>query len=167
MNTLNRVVVEQIRCVQPPALNWSLVACHNVEVIQHIRFSVLRWNPRFAIDNLTPFKFITSITAPVTASSGYCAYDIEVVFLILRHLWLYLLLRLPVLYFHRVCWVFEDADLTNARLTSLRYSLNSNAPLPLETFPRRWNDLLVSFKAEWQVQGIVSALMLPHVLVLP
>ena len=89
---------------------------------------------------------------------------------ILRQLWLYLLLRLPVLYFSRVSRVLEESDLSAAELFSINNyasNLNTSAPFQVEAFQHRWNDLLDSLKAEWQAQGIVAALLLPYVLVLP
>ena len=81
---------------------------------------------------------------------------------LLTQLWIHLLLRLPVLYFIRVARVLEDANLTVIDFRILQTSRTPSSGR-FSDFERRWNGFIDSLKAEWQAQGIVSALLLPYV----
>jgi hypothetical protein len=111
-----------------------------------------------------------------------------------RTLYLCILLRIPALYYSRVTRVFQDARLSMPDIQRM-YSMsdsdvdiyhadwapeaqpyltykqpasnpNLNPPPTLLRFRGSWNEFIDSMVAEWQVQNIISALLLSAVLTL-
>lgn len=95
-----------------------------------------------------------------------------------RQIYLHLLLRVPALYFTRITRVFEDAELSMRDIEQMRNSseyamLESVGPMgdhfyhsypTLARFKVSWDEFVDSVTTEWQVQNVVSVLLLGAVL---
>ena len=96
---------------------------------------------------------------------------------VLGQLYLHLLLRLPSIYFSRVCRLFEDAEVSRPEIDRLIERASRGEEFPgewewgppsvspaLSRFKKRWEEFVESVLKEWKTLNLVSALLLSYVL---
>jgi len=115
------------------------------------------------------------------SKSGYSLVFEFIVKSIPREVYYYFLLRLPSLYLSRVGRIFEEADLSLPRLKEMALATTSrgknaqfdiqvfesnNVPPEYERLKTTWEAFIDSVMREWKTFNIISALLLPCVLLL-
>ncbi|TDL17644.1 hypothetical protein BD410DRAFT_729643 [Rickenella mellea] len=96
---------------------------------------------------------------------------------LLRQAYRHALLRLPSIYFSRVCRLFEDAEVSRPEIMRMIAGVQAGAELPAEwtppvvspalvRFKMSWEEFVESVMREWKTLNVVSALLLSAILTL-
>ena len=96
--------------------------------------------------------------------------------IVLLQIYRHILLRLPSMYFTRICRLFEEAEVTRPEIqnmidgaangwdwTRARDWAPANASPQLRVFKSSWEEFIEIVIQEWKTLNVVSALLLGHV----
>ncbi|KAF9477555.1 hypothetical protein BDN70DRAFT_100883 [Pholiota conissans] len=130
------------------------------------------------------YTLFRSRTATSDNEDEYVA-QLPIVTKVFQLIYFLILLRLPSLYFRRISWLFDTANLSLFEITEMAFTTfdgadptdksqmtsgpkthereESELPPGYGKLKKAWEDLIDSFKHEWEIFNVVSALLLTMV----